>query len=70
MKLQKTTKKQEPILIRFIGGVVAPICLLTSVAFICFLAYNGFGSEFSFFYNLAFALFTGSAGIIVIHNDK
>lgn len=70
MKLQKTTKKQEPMLIRFIGGIVAPISLLASVVFICFLAYNGFGSEFSFFYNLAFALFAGSAGIIVIHNDK
>jgi len=69
MKLQKTTKEQKPMLIRFIGGIVAPICLFTSVAFVCFLVYNGFGSEFSFFYNLAIALFTMSAGIIVIHND-
>jgi len=70
MKLQKTTKKQESLLIRFIGGNFAPICFLTSIAFVCFLVYNGYGSEFGFFYNLAFALLIGSAGVIVIHNDK
>jgi hypothetical protein len=70
MKLQKTTKKQESLLIRFIGGIFAPICFLTSIAFVCFLVYNGYGSEFGFFYNLAFALLIGSAGVIVIHNDK